>query len=412
MRSPSNPQRGASHVHRRDPVSSLSCQRPALAEAALMPATAEVPTGTSATGSIAQPTTALHWNLPDPATATGHQVYDMHMMVTLVCALIGLVVFASMTWAIVRWRRSEGAVAARFSHHAGLEVLWTLVPTLILVAMAIPTTRTLLAINRTAAPAVTVRITGSQWKWHYAYPDLRLAFYSNLKSDSREASRKGSGQSPAAVPNYLTDVDRPLVLPTGQDIQLQLGSDDVIHSWWVPAFGFKRDAIPGYLNLVDINIERPGWYRGQCAELCGAGHAYMPIVVHAVPPAQFEGWVAQEQRRQAAELAQAAGRPWTRDEAMTQGQETYETICAACHQKDGKGIPGTFPALAGSAVATGPLRAHLKIVVHGSQRNPVMRAFGKELSDLKLAGVITYERNAWGNDTGDLVTPDQVGAAR
>jgi cytochrome c oxidase subunit II len=354
----------------------------------------------------------LQWNLPRGVTATSQQVYAMHMMVTWVCALVGIAVFAVMLWAVLRYRRSRGAVPAGFTGHAGLEVLWTLVPALILLGMLIPTTKVLLAINRPGNPAVTVRVTGSQWKWHYEYQEMGIGFYSNLKADSQEASRKGSGRSPASVPNYLRDVDRPLVLPTSQDIRLQIASDDVIHSWWVPDLGFKRDAIPGFINLVDIAIDRPGLYRGQCAELCGVGHAYMPIVVQAVAPAEFKTWIATEQQRQAAERSESAARPWTMAEALAQGQETYEAICAACHQKDGQGIPGAFPALKGSKVAKGPIADHIRFVLHGSPKNPVMRAFGKELDDRKIAGIVTYERNAWGNSTGELATPEQAEAAR
>ncbi len=354
----------------------------------------------------------LRWNLPRGVTETSHQVYDMHMMVALICILIGLFVFAALLWTIVRYRRSQGAVAAGFSSDIRLEVVWTLVPALILIAMLVPTTRVLLAINRPSPseqPALTVRITGSQWKWKYSYPDLSIAFSSNLAASSREASRKNASPSPATVPQYLREVDRPLVLPSGQRIRLQITSEDVIHSWWVPAFGFKRDAIPGYLNLMEIAIDRPGWYYGQCAELCGIDHAYMPIVVHAVPPADFERWVEEERQRQETERYALAARPWTMDEAMAQGKTDFDADCAACHQQNGEGIPGVFPALKGSQVVTGPLPDHIRFVLQGSPRNPAMRAFGPELNDRQLAGILTYERNAWGNNMGDLVTPRKWG---
>lgn len=367
-------------------------------------------TGADVTPALAQG--ALQWNLPRGVTATSQQVYGMHMMVTWVCTLVGILVLIGMVWTIVRYRRSGGAVASEVSGNTRLEIVWTLVPALILFGMLIPTTRVLLAINHAGSPTVTVRITGSQWKWHYAYPDLGIGFYSNLAADSQDASRKGADRPPGQVPNYLRAVDRPLVLPTGQTVRLQIAADDVIHSWWVPELGFKRDAIPGFINLMDIAIDKPGLYRGQCAELCGTGHAYMPIVVQAIAATEFQTWVADEQQRQAAERAASAARPWTMAEAMTEGQKTFESVCAACHQKDGMGIPGAFPALKGSKVAAGPLADHLHFVIHGSAKNPVMRAFGKEMDDRQLAGIMTYERNAWGNDTGDLVTPEQVEAAR
>ena len=283
----------------------------------------------------------LHWNLPRGVTATSQQVYAMHMMVTWVSALVGIVVFAAVFWTIVRYRRSRGAVAAGLSGHLGLEVLWTLVPALVLIGMAIPSTRVLLDINRSGSSALTVRVTGSQWKWHYAYPDLGIGFYSNLKDDSREASRKGSDRAPQTVPHYLSDVDRPLVLPTGQNVRLQIASDDVIHSWWVPELGFKRDAIPGFINLMDFVIDRPGLYRGQCAELCGAGHAYMPIVVAGTSrPRISRPGPRQSSSARRRSAPSPPARPWTMAEAIAQGQATYEAICAACHQKDGQGIPG------------------------------------------------------------------------
>lgn len=357
-----------------------------------------------------------YWNMPQGVTDTSQHVYHMHMMVTLASAAVGLVVFTALAWTIVRYRRSEGAVAAGFSHHMGLEVLWTLVPALILIAMAIPTTRALLAINRpepaSGQPALTVRITGSQWKWRYAYPDLGINFASNLAAASREASRKGAGTRPSQVANYLTEVDRPLVLPTDRPIRLQLTSEDVIHSWWVPQFGLKRDAIPGYINLVDLVIRKPGWYLGQCAELCGVNHAYMPIVVQAMPAADFDRWAAAERERLEKERYAAQARPWTMEEALAVGQKTYESICAACHQPNGEGIPGAFPALKGSAIVRGPAPAHIRFVLKGSPKNPVMRAFGPELDDRELAGVLTYERQAWGNDMGDLITPEEVKEAR
>jgi cytochrome c oxidase subunit 2 len=344
-------------------------------------------------------------------TSAAHDIYQLHMLVFWVCAVIGVAVFTVMLWSIIRHRKSRGAAAAHFSGNMRLEILWTVIPALILVAIAIPATSVLLSINALPKPDVTVDIHGSQWKWHYSYADQQIAFYSNLKSDSRDASQLGATTSPASVPYYLRDVDNPLVLPVGEHIHLRITSDDVIHSWWVPDIGFKRDAIPGFINEADIVIDKPGFYRGQCAELCGAGHGFMPIVVQAVTPAEFQTWSAQRQQAAAAEKASAAA-PWGRDVAMSEGKKTFESICAACHQVNGKGIPGAFPALDGSAVVNGPLEAHLKFVIHGSPRNPVMRAFGKELNDRQLAAVLTYERNSWSNHTGDLVMPQQVEAAR
>jgi len=344
-------------------------------------------------------------------TTTAHDVYQLHMLVFWVCTVIGAGVFAVMIWSLIYHRKARGVNAARFSGNNRLEIIWTVVPALILVAIAVPATFVLLSINALPKPDVIVDIHGSQWKWHYSYADQNIAFYSNLKADSRNASRLGSPAAPDTVPYYLRDVDNPLVLPVGEHIRLRITSDDVIHSWWVPDLGFKRDAIPGYINEADIVVDKPGFYRGQCAELCGAGHGFMPIVVQAVTAEQFTTWIAQMKKEEAAEGAQATA-PWTRELAMREGKNTFESICAACHQINGKGIPGAFPALDGSAVVNGPLQAHLKFVIHGSPRNPVMRPFGKELNDRQLAAVLTYERNSWSNHTGDLVTPEEVEAAR
>ena len=351
-------------------------------------------------------------NMPYGVTSTSHDVYGLHMLVFWVCAVIGAGVFAVMVWSLLRHRRSRGAVPAKFTGNTWLEFAWTVIPALILVGVAIPATRVLLSINdHPAHPGVTVDIRGSQWKWHYSYPDLGIAFDSNLAPDSRKASLKDSGTSPASIPYYLRDVDQPLVLPAGVDISLRITADDVIHSWWVPELGFKRDAIPGFINIADIVIDKPGVYRGQCAELCGTGHGFMPIVVKAVSPAEFQSWVAQNKAAAAVEKKSAEA-PWTREIAMAQGKILYESVCAVCHQPNGKGIPGAFPALDGSPVVRGPLAGHLKFVIHGSPRNPVMRAFGKEMDDRQLAAVLTYERNSWGNHSGDLVTPQEVEAVR
>lgn len=350
-------------------------------------------------------------NMHSGVTSGANSVYQLHMLVFWVCAVIGAGVFLVMLWSLVRHRRARGAEAAQFSGNTTLEIVWTIIPVLILAMIAVPATSVLLAINALPTPGLTVDIRGSQWKWHYAYAGQNIAYYSNLGTASRDASRKGATASPASVSYYLREVDNPLVLPVGEHVRLRLTSDDVIHSWWVPALGFKRDAIPGYINEADIVIDKPGIYRGQCTELCGTGHGFMPIVVQAVTKEEFQQWVTQSQQAAAAESSRSTA-PWSREAAMEEGRKTFESSCAACHQADGKGIPGAFPALDGSAVVNGPLQAHLTFVIHGSPRNPIMRPFGKELSDRQLAGVLTYERNAWGNHTGDLVTPEQAKAAR
>lgn len=359
----------------------------------------------------AAPEEPFRFNMAPGATPTSHAVYDLHMLVFWVCMVIGIGVFLVMGWSLLRHRRARGAIPARFAGNPTLEIAWTLVPVLILICIAVAATRALLAINAHPTPDLIVDIRGSQWKWHYRYPDQGVEFYSNLTSESRETARKGSETKPATVSYYLRDVDKPLVLPVGKQIRLRITSDDVIHSWWVPELGFKRDAIPGFINQVDLVIDQPGVYRGQCAELCGAGHAFMPIVVRAVSPEEFQTWLVQA-KQEKEEEHKSEEAPWTRQRALTEGKKIYDSVCAVCHQLDGQGIPGTFPALDGSKIVNGSVQGHVWFVVHGSPRNPVMRAFGKEMNNKQLAAVLTYERNAWHNHTGDLVTPEQVEAAR
>jgi len=354
----------------------------------------------------------LNFNMPYGVTAASRDAYDMHMLLFWVCVAIGVGVFSVMIWSIIRHRRSRGAKASQFSENTKVEVIWTVIPVLILAGVAVPATAVLLKTNaESPEPDVVVDVHGSQWKWQYAYPDQDISFFSNLSSTSRDAGRVDAQESPANVPYYLLDVDNPLVVPAGQDVRLRITSDDVIHSWWVPQLGFKTDAVPGMVNKMDIVIDEPGIYRGQCAELCGTGHGYMPVVVEAVTPEAFTEWVAQKHQA-AAEENEKASAPWTREVAMREGEKVYGSVCAACHQANGQGIEGTFPALEGGKITTGPLKAHLDIVIHGSEKNPVMQAYDKQLSDREIAAVVTYERNAWSNDTGDLVTPQAVEAAR
>jgi cytochrome c oxidase subunit 2 len=247
---------------------------------------------------------------------------------------------------------------------------------------------------------MTLKVVGSQWKWTYEYLDDDIRVVSNLKKLDPED------------PLYLRDVDNPVVLPVGKRIRFLHTATDVLHAWWVPAIAYKKDSIPGYINETWAIIEKEGTYRGQCAENCGTGHGYMPIVVNAVSEDAFRQWVAEQQAAKAAAAAEAsADKTWTLDELMARGEETYNKVCAACHQVNGQGLPPAFPGLVGSAIVTGDIAAHLEIVLNG-KAGTAMQAFGPQLDDLELAALITYERNAWGNDTGDLVQPGDIAAAR
>ena len=311
-----------------------------------------------------------------------------------------------MFYSILKHRKSQGAKPAQFHESTTVEVIWTIVPFLILVGLAVPATRTLIALEDTSNADMQIQVTGYQWKWKYDYLEEDISFFSNLAPSSREAIEG----DPTLVENYLLEVDNPIVVPTNKRIRLLLTAADVIHAWWIPEFGVKQDALPGFINDAWMVIEEPGIYRGQCAELCGKDHGYMPIVVDARPEAEYKAWVA-EQKLAMAAAAEAAGKTWTMDELMAKGQEVYTVSCAACHQANGEGLAGVFPAIKGSSVAIGPIPGHVDILLNGAP-GTAMQAFGAQLSNTDIAAVITYQRNAWGNDTGDIVQPTDIEAAR
>ena len=247
-------------------------------------------------------------NMPKGVSELSREIYDMHMIMLWICVIIAVLTFGAMIVAMVRFRKSKGAVADRkMLHNARLEAAWTLIPTLILIGMAIPSVEKLIKIEDTSGSELTIKITGYQWQWHYEYLGSGVSFFSRLARSSDLARQKGSGIDPASVENYLRDVDHPLVVPTGTKIRLLLTANDVIHAWWVPDFGMKRDAIPGFINEMWISVDedKPGTYRGQCAELCGADHGFMPIVVVAKPKAEFEAWLRREREAGGTALAQA-----------------------------------------------------------------------------------------------------------
>ena len=346
-------------------------------------------------------------NLQAPASDLAHEIFDLHSTILWICAAIMIVVFVPMFIALVKHRKAAGHQPAKFHDNLKLEIVWTVIPVLILIAMAAPATSTLLKMEDTSKADLTVLVTGSQWKWHYKYLEYPVAFYSLLATSKQQIS----GDVPKGG-NYLLEVDNPLVLPVGKKIRFLMTSDDVIHSWWVPAFAVKKDANPGYINESWTRIDKPGTYRGQCAELCGKDHGFMPVVVVAKSAEEFEKWIARKGDEQATAKAQQqaqAAETMTLPQAMAQGEKVYLGHCAACHQPAGTGLPGIFPALNGSKVTTqAEHRAqHLDIVLHGKS-GTAMQPFGKQLTAQELAAVITYERNAWDNKTGDLVQPAEV----
>jgi len=346
-------------------------------------------------------------NMTPGVTEISGKVYHLHMLIFYICVAIACVVFGAMFYAIFKHRKSKGAVAAHFHESTKVEIIWTIIPIVILVAMAIPATKTLVAMEDTTQSDLTIKITGSQWKWHYSYFDQGVEFYSLLATSQKQIQ----GEE-AKGAHYLLEVDQPLVLPTKRKVRFLLTSDDVIHSWWVPAFAVKKDSIPGFINEAWTRIEEPGVYRGQCAELCGRGHGFMPIVVQAMEPERYDQWLAGKKQEIAAamkEAEKALQSSMSLEDLMAMGEQIYLGRCAVCHQPTGLGIPGAFPAIKGSPIATGEVTAHIDTVVNG-RAGTAMQAFGNQLSDQEIAAVITYERNAWGNDTGDAVQAADINA--
>jgi cytochrome c oxidase subunit 2 len=344
-------------------------------------------------------------NLTPGVTEISHKVYDLHMMIFWLCVVVCLGVFAVLIYSIFTHRKSRGAVPATFHESTTVEIIWTTVPFLILVGMAVPATTTLLALEDTRDPDMSIQITGYQWKWKYDYLDEDISFFSALTTPRDQiegTAEKGE--------NYLLEVDNPIVVPINKKIRFLVTSNDVIHSWWVPALGWKQDAVPGFINDAWTELPEPGTYRGKCAELCGKDHGFMPIVLIAKTEEDYQAWVA-EQKGAAAADAAATTQTLTMDELLAKGETVYNTNCAACHQANGQGIPGVFKPIAGSPIATGPVAGHLDIVLHG-KAGTAMQAFGEQLNAVDLAAVITFERNAFGNTTGDMVQPADVAAAR
>ena len=344
-----------------------------------------------------------------PQTIIAHQIYDLHIIVLGIVVVIAVAVFAVMFYAIVRHRRSVGHEAKQFADSIPVQVIWTLIPLLIVAGMAFPATRTVIAMKDTSSPDLTIKITGYQWKWRYDYLGENLSFYSDLSTPRDQIENRA-----AKGENYLLEVDNPLVVPVGKKVRILVTANDVIHSWWVPAFGVKQDAIPGFVRDSWFNVDTPGIYRGQCAELCGKEHGFMPVVVEAVPEEQYKTWLTEQQGKNKAAVAAAsaaAGKTYSLEDLKTAGEKVYAANCVACHQATGQGVPGAFPALAHGAITTGAVAGHIDIVLNGSKKNPAMSAW-KQLSDLDIAAVITYERNAFGNATGDTVQPSVIAAAR
>lgn len=344
-------------------------------------------------------------NFPEPVAPLTQQMYDLHMLTTKIATIIMVIVIGIVAFVLIKFRKSKGYEADQNFHKSTFGTWsWTLVPIIVLgidLTIAGSATDALQQVEDYSQKAdVTVKVIGSQWKWTYEYMDDDIRIVSNMLPKEE------------AGDNYLRAVDNPLVLPTGKRIRFLHTASDVLHAWWVPQIVYKKDSIPGYINETWTNIQKEGTYRGQCAEICGTGHAFMPIVVEAVSPEKYEAWKAEKLMVAEAAAAEASSdKTWTKDELYARGEGLYNTNCSGCHQVNGTGMPGVFPGLVGSKIATGDIAAHINIVLNG-KAGTAMAAWAAQLNDLELAAVITYERNAWGNNTGDAVQPADLKSAR
>lgn len=347
---------------------------------------------------------ASDYNMPVGVTEVSKEIFDLHMLIFWVCVWIGVVVFGIMFWSLWKYRKSKGAVAADFDDHFWLEIGWTVVATLILVVIAIPSTRVMVTAYDDAEGEINIMVTGHQWKWHYKYLEDGISFFSNLSTDQEQINN----QMPKGE-FYLREVDEPLVIPVNTRIRFLITGNDVIHSWWVPDFAVKQDAVPGFINTAWTNVPEPGIYRGACTELCGIKHAFMPVVVRVVEQAEYDAWVA-EKIVLAEQEKMLTSKEWKKSELVERGESFYLTNCVACHQVNGKGIPPVFPTLDGSQIVLNDTQRQIEILMEGVQGS-AMAAFGNQYSEVDIAAVITYTRQAWSNGkNGDsaIVTPQDI----
>ncbi len=345
-------------------------------------------------------------NLMKGVTQLSNDVYDLHMLALWICVVIGILVFGAMFYSIYFHRKSVGHKAEQFHENTTVEIIWTIIPTLILVGMAIPATKTMLEMDDLKESEMSIKVTGWQWKWEYEYLDNDIHFFSSLDEASNKARQIDSGIDPRDVPHYLLNVDKPLVVPINTKIRFLFTAADVIHSWWVPDLGWKKDTIPGFVTEAWTSIEKAGTYRGQCAELCGKDHGFMPIVVIAKEKEDYEAWVS-EQKGIAVAEAGAAEKDWSSDELIAKGETVYANNCASCHMDDGAGLSGTFPAITKSSIVTGDIDTQTSLLMEGKGMMP---AFGQMLSAVDFAAVSTFIRNGLGNSVGDVIQPSAIKA--
>ena len=349
------------------------------------------------------------WNLPPPVTPIAHEIFELHAIIFWICVVIFVVVFGVMGYSIYAHRKSKGHVAEQFHENTTVEIIWTVIPFIILMLMAWPATKTVLSMKDASSADLTVKITGSQWKWNYDYLNDGFDYFSELTTPYAQIENREKKNE-----HYLLEVDRPLVVPVNKKIRLLITSSDVIHAWYLPAAGVQQDAIPGFVRDDWMKFDTTGTYRGQCAKICGKEHGFMPIVVEVKSEQDYAAWVG-DQKKQLAAAADDVNKTWDIKDLTARGEKVYTANCAACHQANGKGLPPAFPPLDGSKVATGPKLAHISVVLNGVTRDgkaTAMVAWKGTLSDVDIASVVTYERNSWGNHTGEAIQPAEVASAK
>ena len=344
------------------------------------------------------------YNMPIGVTEVSKSIFDLHMLIMWVCVWIGVVVFGVMFWSLWKYRKNAGAVAAKFNDNFKLEVAWTVLATLILVGMAIPSTTVMIKAYDDTEGDLNIMVTGYQWKWQYKYLEDNISFFSSLSTSQEQIDN--------LIPKgefYLSEVDEPLVIPINKRIRFLITGNDVIHSWWVPDFAVKQDAIPGFINTAWTEVPEPGIFRGACTELCGLKHAFMPVVVRAVEQQEYDAWVAEKIALAEAEKL-LTEKVWTKAELIERGQGVYLKNCVACHQVNGKGLPPVFPALDGSQIVMEDKVRNIEILMEGV-RGAAMQSFSNQLSEVDIASVITYTRQSWGNKQigdGEIVVPKDI----
>ncbi|WP_445352070.1 cytochrome c oxidase subunit II [Massilia scottii] len=356
-------------------------------------------------------------NLQMPVTKIASEINDLHTWMMIVCMVIFVAVFGVMFYSVFKHRRSLGHKPATFHESTAVEIAWTVVPFLIVIVMALPATKTVVAMKDTSNADITIKATGMQWKWGYDYlkgEGEGISFLSSLSTPRSQVGSPGVEPTEARGVNYLMEVDNEIYVPVNKKIRIVLTANDVIHAWMIPAFGVKQDAIPGFVRDTWFKAEQIGVYRGQCAELCGKEHAFMPIVVNVVSDADYTKWVEGEKKKMAA-LADDPSKVWTIDELKVKGEKVYTTNCVVCHQANGKGVPNAFAALDASPIVLGAKAEQINVLLHGqkSGKYPTEMPGWKQLSDSDIAAVITYTRNNWSNKaTENIVQPAEVLAAR